>query len=128
MLYQSDYRVVLTFNAISDGQLLTATFCFKRCLATRFGFPNDEARWSVPRFRGISYGIYEVKGSAWLAEKVGENQHSFPDTTAEMFGRHLVFAFHDSTFECLTQDYEYELSAAPYRDIFAKIIEPFLNE
>lgn len=41
---------------------------FPRCLASRFGYPNDEALVSHPLYRrGLShYGIFEVLRPSWL--------------------------------------------------------------
>jgi hypothetical protein len=126
VVFQTEGMTVLTFNAMQRTEkgvepAGTAIFRFQRCLATRFGYPNDEARDGIPRFRGTSYGIYEVRNSSWIRETVRDNRYRFPNTRDDYVKKHLVFAFHDSTFECLTDDFTFELSMEPYARLFARI-------
>src|SRR5262245_52826532 len=55
----------------------TAVVEFKRCLLSRFGYPNDEARWGIPQYKGTSYGIYEVRNSSWIKDVVRMNRLRF---------------------------------------------------
>jgi hypothetical protein len=133
VLIQTEFSTHLTFNAMRPTDRMspyggpymadagTAIFRFKRCLATRFGYPNDEARGAIPRFKGTTYGIYEVRCSSWIRDTIRDNLHRFPNTSDDYIGKHLVFAFHDSTFECLTDDFEFEVSNEPYAVILAQI-------
>lgn len=133
VLVQTEASVTLTFNAMRPSGALTswgapmmeragtAIFRFEGCALTRFGHPNDEARPGVPRLADAAIGIYEVPDSAWAAEVVEANRGRFPATPDGAAGRHLVFAFHDSTFECLTRGFTFELSDEPYADILARI-------
>jgi hypothetical protein len=135
VVIQTEFSTVLTFNAMRPTDKMspyggpymidagTAIFRFKRCLATRFGYPNDEARDGIPRFKDTVYGIYEVQHSSWIRDTIRDNRYRFPSTSDDYIGRHLVFAFHDSTFECLTDDFEFELSTDPYTSILARIAE-----
>ena len=99
----------------------TAIFRFKRCLATRFGYPNDEARDGIPRFKDTACRIYEVRASSWIRDTIRDNRYRFPNTSDDHIGKHLVFAFHDSTLECLTDDFEFEDLNEPYATIVAQI-------
>ena len=69
----------------------------------KFGYPNDEGRWGHRLYpKGLrSYGVFEVLESEWLVELRKSNAKAFPDFTAFEGGRHFIFAFHDSTFECI---------------------------
>jgi hypothetical protein len=135
VVIQTESSTVLTFNAMRPTDEMspyggpymtdagTAIFRLKRCLATRFGYPNDEARGGIPRFKDTVYGIYEVQNSTWIRDTIRDNRYRFPNTSDDYIGRHLVFAFHDSTFECLTDDFEFEVSTEPYATILARITE-----
>lgn len=75
-----------------------------------FGPPNDEAFSGHPlASRGLSpYRVYEVEGSSWLSALERMNSvHPYhkPQQFAEY--RHFVFAFHDSTFECIAKRFEH---------------------
>ena len=106
----------------------TALFEFQRCLLTRFGYPNDEARWGIPRFEEVSYGIYEVQNSSWIKEVVHMNRFSFPNTTDNYVSKHYLFAFHDSTFECLADDLKYEVLQEPFDAVWSCITERVAKE
>jgi hypothetical protein len=131
VLIETESWTVLTFNAMRPADKIyggpymtnagTAIFRFQRCLATRFGYPNDEARDGIPRFKGTSYGIYEVQNSSWVRDTIKDNRRCFPKTGDDYIARHLAFMFHDSTFECLTDDFEFEVSMEPYATILAQI-------
>lgn len=105
----------------------TALVEFPRCSITKFGYPNDEAWSGIPRTRGLSYGIYEVLNSEWKIELARLNRHSFPSTT-EWGGRHFLFLFHDSSFECLAEDIKLEIIDRPYAEVFERIAKRVLAE
>ena len=140
VVIQTESSVVLTFNAMRPTETMspyggpymadagTAIFRFTRCLATRFGHPNDEARGGIPRFKDTVYGIYEVQNSSWIRDTIRDNRYRFPNTSDDYIGRHLIFAFHDSTFECLTDVFEFEVSTEPYATILARITERVCSE
>jgi hypothetical protein len=130
---QTEYKTFLTFSAsgLTDrispygGPYLedagTAVVEFTRCLVSRFGYPNDEARRGIPRYRGVSYGIYEVRNSTWIKEVVRMNPHSFPQTRDDYIAKHYLFAFHDGTFECLADGLRIEIASEPYHLTFERI-------
>ena len=108
MLFHSETDVLLSFDAIGTGdrdrQELRAIVTFDLCFITRFGYPNDEALGGHPLAkRGLRwYGVFEIIGSSWAAELAARNRISFPNSSSD-FGRHFIFTFHDSTFECLAR-------------------------
>jgi hypothetical protein len=130
---QTERGTFLTFNAMKptdrmspfDGPYMeeagTAIVEFKRCLIARFGYPNDEARWGIPRFKNVSYGIYEVRNSTWIREVIEMNRYQFPNTTDHYVAKHFLFAFHDDTFECLADDMKLEVVKEPYHVTFERI-------
>jgi hypothetical protein len=140
VVVQTERMTILTFNGMrSTGKLSpyggpyresagTAVVEFQRCVLTRFGHPNDEARWKIPKYADCSYGIYEVKNSSWIKEVVAANRHSFPATTDDYVRRHFLFAFHDSTFECLADDLSIRVVEQPYHEVFAGITSRALDE
>jgi hypothetical protein len=133
VLVHTERSTFLTFNAKRTTDRVgpqgrpcledagTAVVEFKRCLLTRFGYPNDEARWAIPRFKGVAYGIYEVRNSSWIKEVVQMNRHAFPNTKDDYISKHYLFAFHDDTFECLADDLSLEMVNEPYEAVFDRI-------
>ena len=78
--------------------------------AHMFGPPNDEAFSGHPlASRGLApYRVFEVDDSSWL--KSLERMNSVhPYHRSERFTgyKHFVFAFHDSTFECIAKRFEH---------------------
>jgi hypothetical protein len=77
----------------------------RQCYAHIFGPPNDEAFHGHPLYkRGLRpYAVFEVENSSWLRSLEKMNS-VHPYHNREGFLRdkkHFVFAFHDSTFECI---------------------------
>ena len=72
------------------------------------------------------YGIFEVFNSRWKEELVRLNQFSFPETL-EWRGRHYVFLFHDSSFECIAHELRLEVSREPFRELFSKVVTRALS-
>jgi hypothetical protein len=130
---QTEAATFLTFNAMRATDRMspyggpfmeragTAVVEFKRCLVSRFGYPNDEARWGIPQYKDVAYGIYEVQNSTWIKEVVRLNRYRFPDTEDDYVGKHFLFAFHDDTFECLADDMALEIVDEPYDVTFERI-------
>ena len=137
---QTEAGTFLTFNAMRPAartspsgvpyleEAGTAIVEFKRCLVSRFGYPNDEARWGIPQYKNVSCGIYEVKDSTWIKEVVRLNRYRFPETKDDYVRRHFLFAFHDDTFECLADDLTLEVVNEPYHVIFERIRRRALGE
>jgi hypothetical protein len=73
-----------------------------------FGSPNDEAFTGHPlASRGLHpYGAFQIEDSSWIRQLERMNA-VHPYHNPERFGRlkHFVFAFHDSTFECVAEGF-----------------------
>jgi hypothetical protein len=139
VLVQTEISTFLTFNAMratnrpSPGGGYysevagTAVVEFSVCTATKFGYPNDEAWDSIPRTKGLSYGIFEVENSEWKLELSRLNRYAFPKTR-EWGGRHFLFLFHDSSFECIAKDMKLEVTTEVYAEVFERITNRILSE
>lgn len=89
---------------------------FNDVCATMFGPPNDEAFEGHPLAgRGLRrYSAAEVQDSSWiriLEQMNAVHPYHRPATFARL--RHIVLAFHDSTFECIASGYEFVLAEGP---------------
>lgn len=96
----------------SEG-MAVACLRFKWPSAHMFGPPNDEAIEGHPLAnRGLHpYAVFEVHNSSWI-RKLERMNSVHPHHNRERFLerlRHFVFAFHDSTFECLADNFETEI-------------------
>ncbi len=82
---------------------------FSGCYATMFGPPNDEAFDGHPlAARGLEpYSMFRVESSSWIRQLTRMNavHPSHRDSDFEGY-QHLIFAFHDSTFEAVCRDFE----------------------
>lgn len=72
-----------------------------------FGAPNDEAFSSHPlAARGLHpYAAFRIDDSSWVRQLERMNSihpNHNPDKFREL--KHFVFAFHDSTFECVAKN------------------------
>jgi len=80
--------------------------------AHMFGPPNDEAFSGHPLSgRGLApYSVSEVRESSWIAGLEAMNSvHPYHRAAAFKAYRHYIFAFHDSTFECVAEGLEIQL-------------------
>jgi hypothetical protein len=128
VLLQTDHVTILTFSAKqkgSDGKYLDAGYGiveFDLCTITKFGYPNDEALPGHPlRDKGLrAYRVFEIHNSSWTRLITAQNRVAFPKTP-DSTGRHFIFTFHDSTFECIARGMQASLSSKPYAEIFEDI-------
>ena len=81
---------------------------FDLCIAHQFGPPNDEAFAGHPlASRGLEpYGAFEIVASSWI-RRLERMNRVHPAHRPESFAafRHLVFTFHDDTFECVCKSF-----------------------
>jgi hypothetical protein len=133
MILQNDSSAFLTFSAVKDADgsrsTGTAVIEFDLCLWTMFGYPNDEALAGHPLYgRGLSaYRIFEVRNSHWVRRKTEQNRVSFPNTK-DSDSRHLIFSFHDSTFECICRGIKSStFSVTEYVYIFSDLSKRILD-
>jgi len=131
IVFQTEHETMLSFNATRlhpDGRYYDAGCAvvrFKRCNISKFGYPNDEAWSGIPRTKGLDYGCYEILDSPWPAELCELNKHSFPNSKPSTELRHFLFLFHDSSFECLAEDYSMELIPAGF-ERYLSVVRRFL--
>jgi len=91
----------------TTGEMI-ALVRFTRYSAFMFGPPNDEAFSGHPlASRGLKpYSAVEVRHSSWI-RRLERMNAVHPNHKPEHFWdyRHFIFAFHDSTFECIARDF-----------------------
>ncbi len=102
-----DGKSVHVVGEDSDGEPV-ALVELTRCYAHMFGPPNDEAFGGHPlAARGLRpYGVFEVLDSSWIRRLERMNaRHPYhrPERLARY--RHLIFSFHDTTFECVVEGF-----------------------
>ncbi len=87
---------------------------FHRCCAHMFGPPNDEAFSGHPLCdRGVEpYSVFLIENSSWVRKLEKMNSvHPYHNKERFMEGKnHYIFAFHDSTFECIANDFEVQIT------------------
>lgn len=98
---------------------------FKGCHSHMSGFPNDEAFTGHPlSSRGLRpYGAFQVEGSSWIRRLERMNsvhrQHR-PEHFWKL--RHLIFAFHDSTFECVCREFDIRETSGSIHDAIPEMV------
>ena len=90
------------------------------CTAHMFGPPNDEAFIGHPlASRGLHpYAVFRIEGSSWIRRLERMNrvhQRHRPERFKQL--QHLVFAFHDSTFECVCRDFDVRFEHGSMLDV-----------
>lgn len=93
---------------------------FKGPYARMFGPPNDDTIQGHPLSnRGLEpYAVFEIQGSSWIRglEAMASGRFLVPL-------RHFIFAFHDSTFECVAQGFEVEIFRGSLRNVLDRMVE-----
>lgn len=106
-----DGRTVRVVGPESSDQIV-ALVTFVGARAHQFGPPNDEAFAGHPlAARGLHpYGVFEVLESSWV-RRLEQMNAVHPHHRRSMFDglRHFVFAFHDSTFEGVAENFQVEV-------------------
>lgn len=85
-----------------------ALISFTRFYAHYFGPPNDEALSGHPlASRGLQrYSFSEVEDSSWVRTLERMNSvHPYHRPKSFEKLRHFIFTFHDTTFECVAEDF-----------------------
>jgi hypothetical protein len=98
--------------AVNDSNDLCAVVQFFGLYAHMFGPPNDEAFSGHPLAnRGLSpYAVFEVEHSSWVRALERMNSvHPYHRTERFATFKHYIFAFHDTTFECVAESFSISL-------------------
>lgn len=87
---------------------LIAVVRFSHVCSHMFGMPNDEAFSGHPlACHGLhSYAAQEVRPSPWI-QRLARMNSVHPCHRPQHYAkyRHFVFAFHDTTFECVAEEF-----------------------
>ncbi len=104
---------------------------FSRVCAHMLGRPNDEAFEGHPlASRGLRpYAVSEIADSSWIHALERMNA-VHPFHRPEHFARykHFIFAFHDSTFECVAESFTVERCRGSIRSALQRMVEMLNDE
>lgn len=100
---------------------------FKYCYGHMFGPPNDEAFSGHPLAeRGLGpYGVFEIRNSSWVRKLEKMNAvHPYHDKHRFMENKkHFIFSFHDTTFECVAEEFTVEVSTGSVKSMVPHMLE-----
>lgn len=125
VLLQDDQRAILIFTAITTGeQTVTAIAEFTGCLATRFGYPGDEALPGHPLYNhDLRYhDVMEVLHSSWMRQLEDQDAAAFPQPP-DWEQRHFIITLHDSTFECLADELTIRTTDEPRATVLQQLVQ-----
>jgi hypothetical protein len=143
IIVADDYRLVLEYlidpNPSWDGTYINvvgadtngkvALIRFHRPYIHMMGAPNEEAIGGHPLAeRGLeAFAAFEVKNSSWIRQLEKMNSvHPYHDRGHFLESkRHFIFAFHDSTFECIAHGFEVSILNGSILDSLETIVEMF---
>ncbi len=99
---------------------------FSGCRAHMSGPPNNEAFAGHPlASRGLHpYGTFLIQDSSWIRKLESMNsihRSHRPDSFRSL--RHLVFAFHDSTFECICNGFDSLIAQGSIPSVIPRMAE-----
>jgi hypothetical protein len=119
-----DGKSIRIVGPLTKGEPV-ALALFEGCAAHMFGSPNDEASSGHPlASRGLRpYGAFKIENSSWIRRLERMNSvhpHHRPERFWE--SQHLVFAFHDSTFECVCRLFKIELTHGSMANMMPRMV------
>lgn len=142
MVIQDGWATYLLFLAVSktleNGSLRdlgVAVVECKHCVASKFGYPNDEGRPEHPLYNlglgSAESSVLEISGSAW-AQEVHQQQTA---STQRIWGsrdsswkphhsappRHFVILLKEATFECLARELSVEFFAKDFPEALQRV-------
>lgn len=124
-LLQLDSRTLLLFYLASDEQAV-GIVDFGHCSATTFGSPGDET-FAGHLLYGSGFTPYEamrVVNSPWISSlQRTDSVHPRHDASRHSKERHLVFPFHDTTFECVTRSFQTSYEHGSLATVARKTLE-----
>lgn len=96
---------------------------FTHACAHMFGPPNDEAFSGHPlASRGVGpYRVHEVHHSSWI-RRLERMNAVHPCHRPEHFARyrHFIFAFHDTTFECIAEAFSVSVHSGSVAEVLER--------
>lgn len=108
-----DGTTVKLVDPASSTPVSLCVVTFGNCASAKLGHPNDEAQSGhALAKRGLEgYTAQIVRNSPWIAEVAKTNSvHPYDDPERWRSLNHYIFWFHDSTFECLAESYDVEVT------------------
>ena len=107
-----------------------AIITFSGFIAYYHGCPNDETFSGHPLYKkGLGpYGAYEIKKSSWIRRLMEMNRvhPCHKDSNFEDY-RHFILSFHDTTFECIAENYLLEITSGSILQVAKMIMGKFEN-
>ena len=99
-----------------------AVIRLKRCMQSKFGYPNDEAYSGHPLYgKGFTgLGVFEVINGNWEQTLIEQNRIAFPNTSPWNL-RHLIFPFKENVLECLVEGFEVRIENRPFAELVAEV-------
>ena len=125
-----DGSYVTVVDPASSVEIALCLVTFNGCASAKLGHPNDEAQEGHPLYgRGLrGYTAQIVKNSPWLAEVAKTNSvHPYDNPKRWERLNHYVFWFHDSTFECLAESYDIEVTTESMPELLARVQKKLLE-
>ena len=118
VVLSDEFKILLAYlesspewDGTTDPDALTESLAlveFESYRSYMFGAPNDEAFSGHPlAARGLRpYGAFRIEDSSWVRQLERMNSvHPYHNPSRFEKLRHFVFAFHDSTFECVAESF-----------------------
>ena len=134
-LFSTEYKTILCYYNFDDaynenGDISiserTVLIEFDRCILHKFGSPNDETLGGHPLYKkGLKfYSAHVVRNSNWIEEiknisKIHDRY--LPGMYDDM--KHYIFCFKDSTYECIAENFSFEVLTCSVKEVFLKIYD-----
>ena len=142
-LLQDGWSTYLLFFAVSKSvdesgclkDLGVAVLDCKKCVTSRFGYPNDEGLPEHPLYdcsmESVRTSILEVLESSWVTEvsqqleassrRIWGSRGMEASTNQERTHRHFIITLKEATFECIASSLAVEQFFGTFADALAHV-------
>ena len=127
-VFGNAHKVVLVYSPTSRGPARLVMFDFVRFVS--LGYPSEDALEGHPLYgSGLRrFHVHEVFNSeliAGLEERNRVHPHHRPEVFTE--SRHVLFAFHDRTFDCVCRSWRTYMTEAPFKDVLLMATDALIS-
>jgi hypothetical protein len=130
IFYSAEILSKKSFNSIERRDVINdegvGLVMFENYQAFKFGVPGDEILESHPLFKvGLKYYKGQILDeSPWVKELSEMNKvHPYHNSSKFLDHKHYIFTFHDSTFECIAQNYSLDYHKKSMYDVASMVLQ-----
>lgn len=122
-VFSNEKNLYLFFHKENQNDNEWVMLSFKNYFLFKFGLPREDSEHPYSKYGLSGYGVFETNQSPWIDELKSINKN---DQAYLKYGwnklKHHIIPFHDSTFECISEGFDFKEVKGKIKDIISKLI------